>query len=125
MENQSRISNGTTSDDVHIYLRNSQKRAHYIRIQKEIGHQDLRRIVSDRLKIPAETLLHFLKGEEIKVDQTVSLGDKNIVHVVNLNNAEKEMLNIHVKRLEGVKSLNHYQVRSNSKIIDFIDGQIL
>lgn len=46
------------------------------------------------------------------------------MHVVNLNNAEKEVLNIHVKRLEGGRTLNHYKVESNSTIKDFIDGKI-
>lgn len=63
MENQSKISNGTSPDEVHIYLRNSQKRAHYIRIPKEIVHHELRRIVSERLKVQAEKLILFLKGE--------------------------------------------------------------
>lgn len=52
MQNQSRESIETSPEEVHIYLRNSQKRAHYIRIQKEISHSDLCKIVSDRIKVP-------------------------------------------------------------------------
>jgi hypothetical protein len=46
MENQYRQSTATPRDEVHIYLRNSQKKAHLIGIQKEVNHNELRRIVS-------------------------------------------------------------------------------
>ena len=51
MFSNSRASNNASSEDVHIYLRNSQKKAYLIRIQKEINHQELCRIVSEKLKI--------------------------------------------------------------------------
>ena len=56
-------------------------------------------------------------------DQTVTLGERNIVHVVNLNNV-KEVIKLHIKRLEGGRSLSHFQIESNLKIKDFIDTQL-
>lgn len=110
MDNHSHVSNAATLEEVHIYLRNSQKKAHLISILKEVSQHELRRIVSDKLKIAPEKLVFFLKGEEITTNQTVTLHEKNIVHVVNLDNVNKELLNIHIKRLEGPRSLAHFQV---------------
>lgn len=64
MENNSNLSQ-TNSDEVHIYLRNSQKRAHYIRLPREVNEEQLRRTVSDKLKIVPEKLILFLKGEQL------------------------------------------------------------
>lgn len=85
--------------EVHIYLRNSQKKAHYIRVAKEISHEDLRVVVSDKLRVDSQKLVLFLKGEEILAEQAVTLNEKNIVHVVNLDHVNKDCLNIHIKRL--------------------------
>lgn len=63
----------TAQEDVHIYLRNSQKKAYLIRIQKEINHHDLCKIVSEKLKIESSKLMLFLKGEEVMSHQTVAL----------------------------------------------------
>lgn len=65
MTNQPRASDTNALEEVPIYLRNSQKRAHLIRIQKEINQKDLLRVVSERLKIAADKLILFHKGEEL------------------------------------------------------------
>lgn len=63
MLHQSNIADATTQEDVHIYLRNSQKKALLIRIRKEINHHDLSKIVSEKLKIEPTKLMLFLKGD--------------------------------------------------------------
>jgi hypothetical protein len=56
---------GVEAEEVHIYIRNSQKRAHFIKIRKEIGYEEIRRIVSEKIKVPTEKLVLFLKGEQL------------------------------------------------------------
>lgn len=119
------MSHGSAKDEVHIYLRNSQKRAHYIKIRKDVSEHEIRRIVSEKLRLAPEKLVLFLKGEQIVQDSTVTLHDKNIVHVVNLDNVNKPSLNLHIKRLEGERTLTHFEVQSGSLIKDFIDGPLL
>jgi hypothetical protein len=66
----------------------------------------------------------FLRGEQIAPAQTVTLSEKNIVHVVNLDRVNREWLNIHIKRLEGPKTLTSFMVESNSTIKDFINDKL-
>ena len=66
----------------------------------------------------------FLKGEQLHTNQTVTLGDKNIVHVVNMDRVNRQWLNIHIKRLDGPKALSTFTVESNSVIKDFINSKL-
>ena len=95
---------------MHIYLRNSQKKAHYIKVEKEQNHDDLRKVVSSRLRVDAEKIVMFFRGEKINREETVSLCEKNIVHVINVDRVNREFLNIHIKRLEGNKTQTNFIV---------------
>ena len=46
------------------------------------------------------------------------------MHVVNLDRVNREYLNIHIKRLEGNKTLTHFMVESKSFIKDFINEKL-
>jgi len=74
---------------VHIYLRNSQKKAHFIRVRKSLSFEELRDVVSNKLRTNSDKLVLFLKGEQLAVNQTVSLSEKNIVHVVNMDRVNR------------------------------------
>ena len=99
MENNPQTLSEAKPEEVHIYLRNSQKKAHYIKVNKEINHNDLRNVVSGRLRLEPEKVVMFFKGEKIATEQVVNLTEKNIVHVVNLDRVHRDWLNIHIKRL--------------------------
>lgn len=66
----------------------------------------------------------FLKGEQLTEGGRITLAEKNIVHLVNLDNVHKEFINLHIKRLEGEKLITHFRVPSRSNIKDFIDGKL-
>ena len=74
---------------MHIYLRNSQKKAHFIRVRKSLSFEELRDVVSNKLRTNSDKLVLFLKGEQLAVNQTVSLSEKNIVHVVNMDRVNR------------------------------------
>ena len=76
-------------EEVHIYLRNSQKKAHFIRVRKSLTFEDLKEVVSNKLRIGSDKLVLFLKGEHLQAKQTVSLSEKNIVHVVNIDRMKR------------------------------------
>lgn len=74
---------------MHIYLRNSQKKAHFIRVRKSLSFEELRDVVSNKLRTNSDKLVLFLKGEQLAANQTVSLSEKNIVHVVNMDRVNR------------------------------------
>lgn len=86
---QEQNSQNNRAEEVHIYLRNSQKKAHFIRVRKSLNVEDLRQVVSNKLRTSSEKLVMFLKGEQLQANQQVSLSEKNIVHVVNLDRVNR------------------------------------
>ena len=54
-----------------------------------MNHDDLRNVVSSRLRIEPEKIVMFFKGEKIETEQKVAMTEKNIVHVVNLDRVHR------------------------------------
>jgi hypothetical protein len=60
-------------EEVNIYLRNSQKRAHFVKIKRLSDYRSILRMVSEKLKVPSERLVLFLKGEQLIQNERISL----------------------------------------------------
>ena len=50
--------------------------------------------------------------------------EKNILHIVNLDNVGKETINIHVKKLQGSNGIKTFKVLSTENIKKFIDEKL-
>lgn len=112
------------SPEVQIYLRNSQKRAHLLRLPRHLDSDQLLPLASQKLNLPADRLLLFLKGERIHSGQQLTLTEKCILHAVDLAQVQRPQLQIHVKRLSGSHPLAHFAIPSSTLVQDFINHQL-
>lgn len=114
-----------SEETVQVYLRTSQKVGKLLTLPPRVTHQHLYQAAAEAQELLPSQLHLYIQGKLLLPDDSlVTLKEKAIVHLVKLEEASKQELEVSVRMLEGRTHPNTIDVNSQSTLRDFIDHQL-
>ena len=89
------------SEQVKIYVRNSQKAGKILHLAPKIAGKELYEKAAASHNLEVEAIALILEGKVVKQEGEVTLNEKSIVHLITLANVQKEKISLKVRQLAG------------------------
>ena len=97
-----------------VFIRTGNKKAKGLILPRQIRGDELKRIVSEKVNIPIDSLALFNQGSEIK--ETASLEANNIIHAIDLRSVNLDNIHVYFKSLDKDSKRAEFEVDTNTII---------